>query len=146
MAMIAKDSGNAQRSVLCDTDGRLLVGGITLTSVTVSIVPTTSIVSNNSIAAIAGNAQTTLLDYTNTTGGLVLMDGFVTDGTVDAEYEMQIGGVKKMIMRSAEMERNVTFFLPTPLRIENNGSITLKVTHYKSFTADFDASLFAHRP
>ena len=145
MSMIAKDINNIQRSVKCDTDGTLLVGGISISSVTVSIVPSTSIVSNNSINTIAGSAQTTLLDYTNTTGGLVLFDELVAGGTVDAEYEVQVNGTKRVVLRSSEQARDVILPLPTPMRVENNGSITIKVTHYKSYTADFDGTLFAHR-
>ena len=146
MSMIAKDTNNIQRSVKCDTDGTLLVGGITLSSVTVSIVPATSVVAYAGITTIAGSVLTTLLDYTNTTGGLVLMDSFIAGGTVDAEYEFNIDGVKRGNFRSSEMDRNYQLNLPTPMRIANNGSITIKVTHHDSFTADFDCTLFAHRP
>ena len=145
MSMIAKDSANTQRSVLCDVDGKLLVGGISISSITVSIVPSTSIVAYGTQVTVASSATTTLLDYTNTTGGLVLLDTVLAGGTVDAEYQMLITGTKKMVLRSSEQFRDIQLNLPTPMRIENNGSITVKVTQYRGITADFDCSLFAHR-
>lgn len=145
MAMIAKTSSNVDKSVLCDSDGKLLVGGISITSVTVSIVPSTSIVAYTNTPTVPSSATTTLLDYTNTTGGLVLLDGFNAAGEVDAEYQMLINGTKKMVLWSSEQDRNVQFYLPTPMRVENNGSITIKVTSFRGITADYNCSLFAHR-
>jgi hypothetical protein len=145
MSMIAKDINNIQRSVKCDTDGTLIVGGVTIQSATVNIIPTTSILSSKSVTTIPHSSTTALVDYTNTTGGLVLFDGFVAGGTVDAKFSMFINGTNTMALRSSEQSRNVMFFLPTPLRIENNGSVTIKVEHYNSSnTADFDNTIFGH--
>ena len=147
MALIAKTTTNAQRSVLCDDTGRLIVTGISGSSTggPITITPATTIITYGDADTIGGNAQTTLIDYTNTTGDVVLMDGFVTTGTVDAEYEFQISAATKMILRSSEQDRNVAFFLPIAMRIENSSSVQIKVTHYKSYNADFDATLFGHR-
>lgn len=145
MSMIAKDLNNIQRSVKCDTDGTLLVGGITISSVTVSIIPSTSIIAYNEEPIVLSSITTTLLDYTNTTGGLVLMDGWTACGNMTGEFEMFINGTKNMKRRSSEQNRNCDFFVPTPIRIENNSFVTIKVTQYDTASASFECSLFGHR-
>jgi len=147
MAIIARTVNNKNKSVRCDDDGRLLIGGVTISSATVNIVPATSILTTAQALTIASSATTTLVDYTNTTGGLVLLDGYVATGDVDAIYGMSIDGSNTTYLRTSEQDRNIVFFLPTPMRVENNGSVRITVAHYnQSNTSNFYNSLFGHRP
>lgn len=109
-----------------------------------SFLPSSSVISHSTINTIAGNAQTTVLTYNNV-GVTLWLDGFVTSGTVDAEYSMQIDTADQLVMRTAEEERNVEFKAPKPLKIAAGSTITIKVIHYKDYTADFEATLFGSR-
>ena len=147
MSIIAKDTANVSRSVQCDEFGRLVViiGGGGTGGGAVTVTPAITTISQNSITTIAGSSQVTLLTYTNSSGAVALMNGFIVTGTVDAEYEMQINTIKTLVVRSSETQRNVQVFLPFGLRIENTNIVTLKVTHYETFTASFDCSLFLYK-
>lgn len=146
MSLIAKDATNINRSVLCDTDGRLLVisggaGGLSAVSITPAI---TSIV-QNSITTIAGSSQVTLLTYTNSTGALLQVGCVIATGSVDAEYELQLNATKFLMLRSSEQDRNVSANFSFGLRLEIASIFTVKVTHYDTFVADFDCSLFLYK-
>ena len=103
-----------------------------------------SIVEGGSIATIAADAKTTILTYTNTSG-ILYLDGYAGTGSVDAEYILVIDTVEKIFLRSSEQERNVQMPFPRPIKIAQGSIIDIKVTHWTSGTADFDATLFGHR-
>jgi len=143
MSIIAKDVTNVSRSVLCDSTGRLLVvdsgggggGAVTITPASTPIV-------QNSITTIAGSSQVTLLTYTNATGALLQVGSVIATGSVDAEYELQLNATKFLVLRSSEQDRNAAAHFGFGLRLEIGNILTVKVTHYDTFVADFDCSLF----
>jgi len=107
--------------------------------------PILTIAEKGYINTVAGNSQVTIVSYTNNTGGVLRITGCLGTGTVDAEYVLMINGNEIGTARSSEQERNGKIVIEKGYRINNGDIVTVKVTHWDDFTADFKATIYGHK-
>ncbi len=107
--------------------------------------PILTIAQPGSINTIAGNSQVTIVTYTNNTGGVLRITGCLGHGTVDAEYVLAVNGDIIGTVMSSEQDRNGKIIIERGYRINNGDIVTVKVTHFHDFTADFKATIYGHK-
>ena len=110
-----------------------------------ALFPDESIFEFAAIDTVAGNAQTTLVTYTNNTGQVVWLDGLVATGTVDACFALVINTAMKMEYRTSEQDRTVNFMFSKPIKISNGTVIQIKVEHSYGFTGDFTGTILGSK-
>ena len=106
-----------------------------------NLFPSESIIEFNTADTVARNAISTVLTYENTTGNDVWLDGFLAEGTVDAEYFLVINNSIKAVYRTSEQDRTAKYAFPVIFKVPNGTIINIKVEHHYDFTGDFSASL-----
>ena len=107
--------------------------------------PTDTMEQPGAITTIADNSQTTIVSYTNNTGDDIWLSGCIATGTVDGEYVLTVNGDIKGTVRSSEQDRNGKIVLEQAIKVINGDIITVKVTHWHTYTADFKATIYMYK-
>lgn len=110
-----------------------------------ALFPSEAIFEFNTATTVAGGSVSTIVTYTNNTGDDVWLDGFISQGTVDAEYFLTINNVIKLIYRTSEQDRTATVYFPRLVKVPNTTIIEVKVEHVYTFTADFSATIIGSK-
>jgi len=97
-------------------------------------------IQTNSINTVASSAQTTILTLdADTVHNIIKIS---CSGDVYAKYQLYLN--TELIETKNIGSRSVEFSFTTPLQIQNDDILDVKVTHYYSgVTADFDATLYS---
>lgn len=110
------------------------------------MLPTQTITQKGSVTTVPKDSLTTIVTYTNTTGGDLWLNQATGTGTLDAFYALYINANEIDNLRSAEQERNVKFAFTKAIKIANNDVINVKVKHsYNGKTGDFDSTIYLHK-
>ena len=111
----------------------------------VALFPSESIFEFDTAVTVAGGALATIVTYTNSTGDDVWLDGFIGEGTVDAEYMLVINNDTKLICRTSEQDRTAKIYFPRLVKVPNTTIVEVKVEHHHTFTADFSATVIGSK-
>jgi hypothetical protein len=111
----------------------------------VALFPSETIFQYNTANTVAGSALSTIVTYTNSTGDDIWLDGFIAQGTVDAEYFLYINNVAKVNYRTSEQDRTAKVYFPRLVKIPNGTIVEVKVEHAYTFTADFSATIIGSK-
>lgn len=109
------------------------------------MIPISTIEESSNVSTVAADAQTTIVTYTNNTGGTIRITGCIATGQVDAEYVLMVNGSVKGTVRSSESDRTAKIVLPKGIMTSNGDIVTVKVTHWENTTSNFSATIYGHK-
>lgn len=144
LAAYSVDSDSIKR-VACNEQGHLKVAvtGLDLTGLANELSSSTWL--HADALTVASGSPVTILSHT-VVGTTLYLDEIITTGETDAEYTVVINSVIKLRYRTSEQDRTMEFKLPVSQLLSVGTTIDIKVQHEYGFTADFAATLLAHRP
>jgi len=95
---------------------------------------------------VSKEALTIVTIFTNNFTFPVLISQIVATGNADAEFQVFFNSTLKAKFRTAEGgDRTMDLSLSVPFKLKVGGTIEVRVTHWDSFQADFNASIFYHK-
>ena len=101
-----------------------------------------SVLATGSISGIADATLTTIVTYTNASGGDESISRIGGSGTFPAQYDLVLNAVTIETKRSGP-DYKAEFIFTGPLKLANGNILDLKVTHLDpNDTRDFQASIY----
>lgn len=110
------------------------------------MLPTQTITIQGSVSTVPDNALTTIVSYTNTSGGDLWLNMVTGTGNLDALYTLFINTNEIDNLNSAEQDRNVKFAFVKAIKVANGDIIDVKVKHfYNGKSGDFKSTIYLHK-